>query len=169
MHDVDLLDRFRRALAGSGWIIELTQARTIVPAPLAHVDEALRRFVATTGSCESADGAIWFMGADDYERDDGEGWNFLQKQISEPSADGAPKWLDEITRFWGEHVPFAISARGDYGYLAVNRSGAVVCGYAPELEDARVVAESYSAFIERIVEECRNRSGDFYDAWIRQL
>ncbi|HJU39516.1 MAG TPA: hypothetical protein VJ724_08070 [Tahibacter sp.] len=164
----DLIDRLHQALIANGWTIDLAPAPATLPMPLDGVDATLRGFVASTRSCESADGAVWFIGFDDYSRDDGEGWNFIQKQISEPSAEGMPDYEREVADFWSEHVPFAIHSRGDYGYLALSRAGSVVCGFAPELEEPQTVAASYVEFVHRLIEECERREGDFYDLWIKE-
>ena len=161
-----LLDQFRDSLSENAWTIVPRPPASRLPTVLDGADDALRAFVASTHSCESADGAVWFTGMDEFVREDGEGWDFLRAAISEPSAEGRPDDLAEVRRHWDQHLPFAIHTRGDYGYLALNRAGEVVCGFAPELEETCVVAPSYARFLQTVVDQCHDRDGDFFRLWI---
>jgi len=154
-------------LSAHGWQIE-TQVPAATPAAVAArgVPSQYQEFVAMVRSCASPDGAVWFNGGDDFAKADGSGWDFLEQQVSLPSAEGDTAWTESVIRFWQAHLPIALNARGDYSYIALNSSGRVVTGWAPELEEPTELAESFDAFVQRVLDECERREGELWELWI---
>jgi hypothetical protein len=149
------------SLTRHAWRIERSAGAEQLTPELSNFPAA-SMWAGVVRSCESPDGSVWFLGSDDYADQSGERWNFLEQGISKPSAEGDDKWLAEIDRFWRRHMPIALSTRGDYGYVAVTADGKIVLGYAPELENPDVVAESFEAFVELIDDELKAAKGKLY-------
>ena len=124
-------------------------------------------FANRVRACVAPDGQAWFLGSEEYLDHGGEGWNFLETQVSLASAAGDAAWTAEVRSFWNENLPFALSTRGEYAYLAIDRSGRVWAGVAPELEGPGLVADSLEEFAGLFERQARDRQGALYDDWLR--
>ena len=124
-------------------------------------------FAMRVRACESPSGQAWFFGSEEYLDQTGEGWNFLETQVSLPSAEGDDAWAASIRRFWSGHVPFALSARGDYAYLAIDADQRIWTGTAPELEDARLVATNIDEFVQMLERQAGAKAGPLFEDWLR--
>ncbi len=158
---VGTVERLIDSLMRHDWHIEQGPGAEPLTPELSNFPAALM-WAGVVRCCESPDGSVWFLGSDDYADQSGERWNFLEQGISKPSAEGDGSWLGEIDRFWRRHMPIALSTRGDYGCVAVTADGKFVLGYAPELENPEVVAESFEAFVELIDSELMAAKGKLY-------
>jgi hypothetical protein len=157
---VEFIERLKKA----GWSVRSNDSiPNALPATVPWFDELHQQFVRQLASCESGGGAVWLLGLDDYAQADGEGWDFLQRQISEDAGLDDPELLSEIRSFWRDHLPIAISAVGDYAYYAISRAGTVVFAVAPELEHTTQVAGSYSAFVQLFSTEIERGAGPLLD------
>lgn len=159
---IDLIEVFER----HGWSIHVDPPT----APLSgHVLEfpPILAFAQQVRKCVAQDGQAWFLGSEDFLDHGGDGWNFLETQVSLASAVGDDAWTAEVEAFWSAHLPFALSTRGDYAYLAVDRSGRVWAGSAPELECPRPVAGCLEEFVVLFTSEAREGMGPLHDAWLR--
>jgi hypothetical protein len=155
-------------LAESGWRIAPPAAVHIPPHPMMRLSDAAQSFLLGFSTCVSADETVWLFSADDYRREHGAepgfGWNFIERLGLAASCGDVP-WQSEISAFWSRHVPFALSVRGDYGFLAEAGDGRIVEGFCPDEHSVSVVAESFEAFLELAVKQLRERKGALHDLW----
>ena len=123
-------------------------------------DKAFHTFLDYVSKAESTDGSAWFLCMDDYEHTNntnGFEWNEFET-ISLESAESDEE-KEQIQKWWESHLPFAMSVKGEYTFLAIDlNNGNILQGYAPEFEDTGVVAENFEALIKMII------SGEF--TWI---
>lgn len=148
-----LLDELRRR----GWEVRETDgSRALLPAELCvrygDVPPAMRMLLGAVDRCARADGQAWFITGADYHgvSDTAFAWNEVEV-MSRDAADGDAAGQLVVSRFWDAHIPFMLATHSDYDYLAVRvADGAVVHGYAPEWEEAALVAPNFDAFLERL-------------------
>ena len=158
----DLIEVFER----HGWRVRLEPPAGPISGRVLEYP-AILAFANRVRTCVAKDGQAWFLGSEDYLDHGGDGWNFLETQVSLASAAGDEAWTAEVRSFWDEHLPFALSTRGEYAYLAIDRSGRVWAGVAPELECPGLVADSLEAFAALFSRQACNRHGALYDEWLR--
>jgi len=129
--------------------------RDVLSARFAAVPEPLVLLLAGAQGAVSPDETTWFLNAADYA---GSGqpafeWNAWER-LSLETAGSDEEWSDSIRAFWAVHVPFLMSVRGRYSYVALalagDNAGAVVHGCEPEFEDVTVVARSIDAFAAEV-------------------
>jgi hypothetical protein len=126
---------------------------------------AIHDFASHVQQCAAPGEQVWFLGSEAFLDTSGEGWDFLETQVSLPSAEGDADWTAQVRAFWNAHLPFALSVRGDYAYLAVDRAGRVWEGRAPELEEPALVAESLEAFAGEFTAQMDAGKGDLHVTW----
>ena len=57
-----------------------------------------------------------------------------------------------MKEYWDKHLPIVMSVEDGYAYYAINTdTGTVVEGRGPEFEEPSVVAESFEAFINKMI------------------
>jgi hypothetical protein len=127
---------------------------------------AVADFASRVRRCVAPGEQVWWLGSEQFLDDSGEGWDFLETQVALPSAAGDAAWSGQVRAFWSAHLPFALSVRGDYAYLAVDRDGRVWEGWAPELEAPTLVAESVDAFAARFAAELDAGTGSLHATWV---
>ena len=154
-------------LTRSAWTVQPGAPVGTVAANLSHFPEYLA-FVERVRVAESPKGDAWLIASDDFCNPSGSGWNFLEEQLSIPAAEGDRQWIADIRAFWNEHLPIAISTRGDYAYLALDRSGRVVMGVAPELEETWEVAKSLDDLSGVLERQWASGTGEIYSTWLAQ-
>ena len=140
----------------SGWKITLRETDATLPESIHErypVPGAWERFIAPVASCVSADGNVRFLTFEDYQSNAGDTpWNMLEQQSMQAAGDDdAQQAL--VTGFWNYHLPIVLCTGEKHAYYAIDAQfGSVVYGEAPECETAEVVAESFDAFIQKIIE-----------------
>jgi len=149
-----------RALARRGWIVQLGEARELLNAEQRRRYRALPQsvdaFLAVLRECHSPGNDAWFFGPDHYACEDPHKirWDECERISLDAFADD-PLATRQIQRFWDGHFPFMMASHSDYDYLAIQMGAdsapsAVVHGFAPEFEDAEVIAPSFDAFLEKL-------------------
>lgn len=147
------------ALRDRGWRLEgALPGNGELPLPLASAPGALTEWVGAFSRLTSADGAVWFLSADDY-RGTGTGvgvgtdtdaeafaWDAFAEMSREAATTG--EQLTEVELFWQRHWPILLSVRDHYCYLAIRDDGAIVFGEEPEFEEVEVVAGSLAELLE---------------------
>ena len=144
-------------LSRRGWVVRQAASprELLSPALSARyvgLPEEVRTFLASIDACCSPDETAWFLTADDYARTSGPAfrWNELEI-IGLEAAEGDPDWQHEVTAFWDRHFPVMLAVHSGYDYLAVDLdSGAVVHGYAPDVEGTSPVARSFPEFLRAL-------------------
>jgi hypothetical protein len=145
----------RQLLRGLGWQLRAPESEEVLDRAITAATTlkapGLAAFLADACGAVSADETSWFLSSSDYAGTSGAAfsWNAWELLSLETAGDDEG-WRSEIRAFWARHVPFLLSVRDDYAYLALAldgaRAGAVVHGRAPEFEEADVVADSLEAF-----------------------
>ena len=161
---MDTLVELFECLTGAGWHGEAGPPQRPLPARVLEFP-GVAAFATHVRRCIAPGEQVWFLGSEDFLDDSGDGWDFLETQVSLPSSDGDADWAARVRAFWSAHLPFALSVRGDYAYLAVDRAGRVWEGCAPELEAPSLVAEGMDAFVRRFVAELEAGTGALHATW----
>lgn len=145
------------ALRDRGWRLEGTlSGNGELPLALAGAPDALTEWAGSFSRLTRADGAVWFLSADDY-RGTGTGtgtgtdadafaWDAFASMSREAAIAG--EQLAEVELFWRRHWPILLSVRDHYCYLAIRDDGAIVFGEEPEFEEVDVVAGSLAELLE---------------------
>ena len=60
-----------------------------------------------------------------------------------------------MREFWSNHLPFMMSVKGGYSYVAIvlnaENKGQIVAGAEPEYEDTVVLADSLDGFFDKYI------------------
>lgn len=112
------------------------------------------QFIGEVRALFSADEAVWFLCAEDYDTRLDHAWRWNEwEELSLQNAEGDEAWAREIKAFWDEHLPIVLSVREGYAYYAISMAdGAVVYGCEPEFEECEQVAGSFGEFLERVMD-----------------
>jgi len=143
------------SLRARGWGLRPSEdpraLREVLSARYSAVPEALLAFLVAVSGAVSPDTSTWFLNAADYEgsSDSAFEWNAWE-QLSLEAAEGDEQLRSQIEAFWAAHVPFLLSVRDGYSYIALALAGpnasSVVAGREPEFEEVTVLAPSIEAF-----------------------
>lgn len=165
------LDDFLVLLRGAGWKVVLAggggggELNESFRLRYPRIPEDYRKFLRRVASCVHASGRIRFLCADYY---DGAGsspetWNEFE-QLDLKAAAGDERWAAETRSFWDKHLPFLMSVRGEYAYLAFRVSGeafgSVVDGYDIDLQGVTDVAPDFNAFVRAYSAALRGECDD---------
>lgn len=153
-----MIDTFLKYMKNQSWNIELKSKQEYhLPKTIqdryTNIPEQWLEFISTVKSVVSSDDTTWFLCEDDYDiqGDKAFQWNEWEL-ISLESAEDDTKWKAEITDFWNNYLPIIMSVQGGYSYYAVSmKDNAIVHGAEPEFEECEVVADSFTDFMEKIV------------------
>ena len=109
-------------------------------------------FISNFSRCSDSTDTKWFLTFEDYfEKNEGFQWNEFELQSLE-AADSDSGWKSSIISYWDRHFPIAMCVDGEYAYYAVDtENGHVVFGCEPEYEEPTVIAESFEAFIQKLI------------------
>ena len=142
-------------LEKEGWKITMRETEAAVPEEISDrypAPAAWAAFIAPVSECVSGDGKVRFLTFEDYQTQrDGFRWNEPELRSTE-AAGNDHEMRAAVTGFWNYHLPIVLNVAGDYTYYAIDTQfGSVVCGTAPEYEEPHVAAESFPAFIRKII------------------
>ncbi|GGE50205.1 hypothetical protein EV200_109157 [Pedobacter psychrotolerans] len=154
--------KFTNILIACNWRFEETQvkintatAQDMVKERLSKTPSSFLEFVEYFDLLANAEDNIWFISIKDYlKENNGEGfsWNEFELQSLEYS-DGQEK--KDVIKFWNDHLPFMMSVKSDYAYVAIvlngEDKGQIVTGNKPEYEDTVTLANSLEEFFEKYV------------------
>ena len=150
----DMLNEFIEWAGKNDWNISVVQNRTDIPDIIREryaVPEQWADFIRGAHICENSTATKWFLTFEDYSTvSDGFQWNEFELQSLDVCDNDEEK--ESIISFWDIHLPIILSVENGYSYYAVNtENGCVVSGHEPEFEECTVIADSFSAFIEKII------------------
>jgi hypothetical protein len=157
---MDFLETLRRA----GWQVRLKDLPILnlvdsVRLRYPNLSGDLILFLSVVDYCANADNNVWFLCEDDYNgmSDSAYRWNEFELMSLEV-AQGSPKLILQVEKFWNLHIPFLISVKGDYAFLAISESdGSVVSGFESEFEEVVKVCDSFSTFTELFSKHMREQ------------
>ena len=151
-----ILDRLR----GHGWrIAEKHHAQFRLPDSLharyPHLPDDLEAFLTRVEVCVNLEENAWILCQSDYEGRSGSAFAWDEfEQMSLDAAGDDRELATQIESFWNRHFPFYFSVADRYSYCAVTVSpedfGTVIEGFEPEFEDAMVLCNSFTEFIETL-------------------
>jgi len=135
-----------------GWTVCLDDAAEWVDSRYSDLPSDLKEFLSSFKSIESPDGKEWFLSAYDFQQKLGTDFSSDEfEKMSLNAAQGDPEWQKEIRGFWDKHLPFYMSVKNGYEYMAINlKTGKFVRGSGPEFEELIEISNSLSAAIESL-------------------
>ncbi|MBP0971820.1 MAG: hypothetical protein IKX57_02340 [Oscillospiraceae bacterium] len=142
-------------LEEDGWQITLGEPGGSLPEAIADrypVPAAWECFIAPVQQCVSGDGTVRFLTFGDYQQEAEDAcWNQFERR-STAAAGNDQEQCAAVTAFWNYHLPVVICSGSTSAYYAMDTQfGSVVYGTAAEPESPEVIAESFPAFIEKII------------------
>lgn len=154
--------KFTNTLIACNWRFEENQvkintatAEDMVKERISKTPKSFLDFVEYFDLLANAEDNIWFISLKDYFKpNNGEGfaWNEFELQSLEYSDEEEKKGVIE---FWNNHLPFMMSVKSDYSYVAIvldgENKGHIVTGSEPEYEDTVVLADSLDEFFETYI------------------
>ncbi|AVM49756.1 SMI1/KNR4 family protein [Capnocytophaga sp. oral taxon 878] len=112
--------------------------------------EEFREFISSFSVCSNKEDTIWFLSVRDYQNreDDCFAWNEFERQSLEFSENDDER--HNVTEFWEAHLPFLMSVKNGYEYVAIgiakHNFGNIYRGYEPMYEEPILIANSFSEF-----------------------
>lgn len=152
MDQADIVARLRRL----GWTVEERSDWTFrlppeVAARHPHVPAALTEFLSGLSACVNRTQTEWFLCEADFHGTSGGAFRWDEWERMSLEAAGNAAETAEVRAFWDAHLPFLLSVRDGYAYLAVRTApdgfGRVVAGREPEFEEASLVAGIFEQFL----------------------
>lgn len=117
-------------------------------------------FLQSFARLEAADETTWFNSIHDFDSSNSSSefaWNEFELQSLE-ALSGDTQSLTLIRGFWDAHLPVALSVKQGYAYFAIGVAdhnwGQIFYGEEPEYEEAELVANSFSDWINALMEGC---------------
>jgi hypothetical protein len=111
------------------------------------------------------DDNAWFIPLEDYlNKDEVEGfaWNEFEMESLEYAEDDSQ--VKVIKNFWNNHLPFFMSVKNGYTYIAVvldgESKGSIVSGNEPEYENTTKIASSLNDFFDKYIKVLKGELED---------
>lgn len=150
-------NEFIRFLSERGWQFAPSEEDAKSPRVENKAFEAapdnFRKFAQSFGYLSTSGDSVWFISSQDYHSAPDEG-SFAWNEFEQMSLDAALDAEDEgeIRSFWESHLPFMMSVKGEYAYLAIvltgKDKGAIVAGAEPVFEEAEIICPSFEQFLD---------------------
>src|SRR4051812_43261167 len=111
-------------LRNCGWSVNVLPAPLPLPESLRSrypwIPDDVATFFSELGHACRGDEKFWLLTALDYrgESDSAFAWNEWEVQSIE-AARGDVDWINQIHKFWDNHLPIALSVSDDYAYMAL--------------------------------------------------
>ena len=143
-------------LEENGWRISAGDAGASLPESVTDrypVPAAWERFIAPVTQCVSGDGSVRFLTFADYQpQAQGIRWNEFELRSMAAAGSNHEKQA-AVTSFWNYHLPVVLCSGGTSAYYAIDTQfGSVVYGTADAPESPEVIADSFTAFIQQIID-----------------
>lgn len=107
-------------------------------------------------ACSNQSDDVWFLSWADYaeKSDSSFSWNEFELQSLEAALDESQK--NQVVAFWSKHVPFLVSVRSGYSYIAMSIDdstfGRIVTGNEPEYEETVTLSNSLTDFYKHFLD-----------------
>lgn len=148
------IDGFEKWAESSGWAIlrEDTNAvdQSVFGDRYNNIPQEWIDFITNYKDIVNATEDTWFVTfssdeVGDFTHDE---FEKMSIEVAEDNAD----WQNEIKAFWDNHFVIVMSVKSGYSYYAIDlNTNEVVYGFEPEFEEVTVVASSFSAFLDKVV------------------
>lgn len=144
----------------NGWHIEPADSEAVLPEEIVQryaIPSVWLDFIRHFRLCSDPSDTKWFLTIEDYyPKETGFQWNDYELQSLE-AAEADPRcaaqWKEQIRTYWDKYFPIVMDVAGEYAYFAIDtESGEVVRGCEPEFEECDAVADSFGAFLNKIME-----------------
>jgi len=155
---------FLNRLTDLKWTVDFTTVnRPAISLPslatkrLAKAPKEFIEFISSFSEALSQDETEWFLSYKDYKQeygkvDDAFVWNTFEMD-SLAYADKDMK--AEIEEFWNNYIPFFMSVKGEYSYIAIcvnnENYGKIYHGYEPEYEIPELIADNLPSFFNKFL------------------
>ena len=144
-------------LEQSGWVIVPNSAKTprlheISVEKLKFAGGNFEKLITSYFSCSNLSDDVWFLSWADFSGESDS--SFLWNEFEIQSLDAAMNELqrNQVTKFWSQHIPFLISVRSGYSYIAISIEestfGKIVLGNEPEYEETIMLSDSLEDFFK---------------------
>lgn len=147
-------------------ILNETNWNELADGRVAYTNDEFKSFIGSFKTCSNNQDNIWFLSADDYrqETDNEFAWNEFENQSREYAVE---EELYRIDLFWKSHLPFLMSVKNGYTYVAVGISelnkGKIFLGTEPEYEEVTLIADTFEEFKAAYIEALKgNYTSAFY-------
>jgi hypothetical protein len=174
--------RFLITLKENGWRVQLDldkkgNAKEANPGKTLRVrypnlPEDFLAFLSLVESCENKDNNVWFLTHRSYAgipRNEIP-WDFCESLSLEAAGGGAdPEEVGDIKDYWDQYLPFLLSFKNGYAYMAIGTSGEnfgqVIYGREPEFEWGGKICNSFLEFCDLYIGVLKGRivMGDLFD------
>ena len=127
-----------------------------------YTSKEFQEFIRLFSVCANQDDTVWFLSAKDYQNTDDSAfaWNEFEKQSLEYVENNSER--SKVSEFWEAHLPFLISVKNGYEYLAIgiakHNLGNIYRGYEPMYEETELRASSFSEFKQQYIDDCVSHS-----------
>ncbi len=163
-------DNFIKILTDNGWGFKASNSKITITETndikkkLDKVPNEFLEFISSFDELTSAENNVWFVSIKDYykeQNEDGFSWNEFELQSLEAAEDDK-ELLESINSYWNNHLPFMMSVKNEYAYVAIvlsgDKKGSIVVGNEPEYEESIIVANSLSEFFGKYSSHILNKS-----------
>lgn len=123
-----------------------------------YTPKEFQEFINLFSMCANREDTVWFLSAKDYQNTDESAfaWNEFEKQSLEYAENDNER--NKVSEFWKTHLPFLISVKNGYEYLAIgiakHNLGNIYRGYEPIYEETELIASSFSEFKQQYINNC---------------
>jgi len=128
---------------------------------LLNTNQDLVEFVKSFKTLANQEDNVWFLSIEDYAKpNEGEGfaWNEFELDSMEYAEDEEQKAY--VSNFWSNHLPFMMSVKNGYAYVAIvlngEGKGSIVSGSEPEYEEPLEIASSLDEFFDKYILVLKN-------------
>jgi hypothetical protein len=128
---------------------------------LSNVNEDLVEFVKSFKTLANKEDNVWFLSIEDYaiaNKGDGFAWNEFELDSMEYAEDEEQKAY--VSNFWRNHLPFMMSVKNGYAYVAIvingEDKGSIVSGSEPEYEEPVKISSSLDEFFDKYILVLKN-------------
>ena len=146
-----MIEEFIEWIQNNGWDIELSEKENDFPeeerSRYGKIPEQWLNFASKFNYISNSEGNIWFLTCYDFT----DFCNDFEDMSLEAASDD-DEWKKRITNFWDKTIPIVMSVGGDYYYYGIDiETGKIVVAYEPEFEEVVEVADTFDAFIRKII------------------
>lgn len=158
---MNMYNDFLNKIHSYGWLYTPNNQDVIMAfcnPKLSKTDNSFLTFISSYKTLSNKDNNVWFISLYDYEKKETNNpneisWNEFEKESLEYAEDDEER--NEIIEFWNNNLPFIISTKNGYSYLAIildgENKGKIIYGTEPIYEDADIICNSFTEFLNKFL------------------